>query len=104
MVPTGAGNHVRNHEKLKDLNLPPVGGDARTGPLLTKTLLIYGESPQDGSHALVALDKATGDILGRVSIPGRPIGTPMTYQLDGKQYIAVTGSASPPELVVLALP
>ena len=104
MVPTGAGNAVRNHEKLKDLDLPPLGGDARTGPLLTKTLLIYGEGPQDGSHALVALDKTTGETLGRVSIPGRPIGTPMTYQLDGKQYIAVTASASPPELVVLALP
>ncbi|MFP6584354.1 MAG: pyrroloquinoline quinone-dependent dehydrogenase [Candidatus Hydrogenedentota bacterium] len=104
MVPTGAGNHVRDHEKLKDLNLPPVGGDARTGPLLTKTLLIYGESPRDGSHALVALDKTNGYILGRVSIPGRPIGTPMTYQLDEKQYIAVTVSASPPELVTLALP
>jgi hypothetical protein len=28
----------------------------------------------------------------------------MTYQLDEKQYIAVTVSASPPELVTLALP
>lgn len=104
MVPTGAGNHVRNHEKLKDLDLPPVGGDARTGPVLTKTLLIYGEGPRDGSHALVALDKGTGAILGRVSIPGRPIGTPMTYMLDGKQYISVTVSGSPPELIALALP
>lgn len=104
MVPTGTGDGVRNHEMLKDLDLPPLGGDGRTGPLLTKTLLVYGEGPMDGSNALVALDKATGDILGRVSIPGRPIGTPMTYLLDGKQYIAVTISASPPELIAVALP
>lgn len=104
MVPTGAGNHVRNHKLLKGLDLPPLGGDARTGPLLTKTLLVYGEGPQDGSHALVALDKATGATIGRVSIPGRPIGTPMTYVLGGKQYISVTVSASPPELIALCLP
>lgn len=103
-VPTGNGDHIRNHEKLKHLDLPPLGGDARSGPLLTKTLLIYGENPRDGSRALVALDKETGAMLGRVSIPGRPLGTAMTYISGGKQYIAVTVSGSPPELIALSLP
>ena len=41
MVPTGDGDRIRNHPMLRDLDLPPVGGDAsRSGPLLTKTLLI----------------------------------------------------------------
>jgi len=42
MVPTGNGNRVRHLPILKALNLPPVGGDSTlSGPLLTKTLLIY---------------------------------------------------------------
>jgi quinoprotein glucose dehydrogenase len=41
MVPLGNGDAIRNHPMLKDLHLPPLGGDANlTGPLVTKTLLI----------------------------------------------------------------
>ena len=41
-VPTGNGDRYRNHPLLRDLNLPPLGGDnAINGPLLTKSLLIY---------------------------------------------------------------
>ena len=41
-VPTGNGDRYRQHRLLRDLNLPPLGGDGtRTGPVLTKTLLIY---------------------------------------------------------------
>jgi hypothetical protein len=39
-----------------------------------------------------------------VDLPGAPIGTPMTYLLDGKQYIALTVAGNPPELVALSLP
>jgi quinoprotein glucose dehydrogenase len=104
MVPTGAGNSIRNHEKLEHLDLPPLGGDARGGPLLTKTVLIYAEGPRQGTPALVALDKATGNELGRVELPGSPIGVPMTYMAEGKQYIALSISGSPPEIVAIALP
>ena len=42
MAPTGDGDRFRNHPMLRDLDLPPLGGDAtRSGPLLTRTLLIY---------------------------------------------------------------
>ncbi|PCJ64232.1 MAG: pyrroloquinoline quinone-dependent dehydrogenase, partial [Candidatus Hydrogenedentota bacterium] len=104
MVPTGNGDYIRNHEKLEGLDLPRLGGDWRGGPLLTKTFLMYGEGPREGKPALVALDKDTGKELGRVVIPGNPIGTPMTFMLDGKQYIAQTITGSPPELIALALP
>ena len=41
-VPTGNGDRYRNHPLLRDLDLPPLGGDnAINGPLLTSTLLIY---------------------------------------------------------------
>ncbi|MBI3049737.1 MAG: pyrroloquinoline quinone-dependent dehydrogenase [Acidobacteria bacterium] len=111
MVPTGNGNGVRNVPALKPLNLPPLGGDStRSGPLLTKTLLVYaltaggmGDGPR-----LVAYDKKTGKELASADLPGMAVGTPMTYLLDGKQYIALTvrppGADALPELVALALP
>ena len=43
-VPTGPGQDgIRNHQALKGLNLPALGGQGgQGGPLVTKTLLIYG--------------------------------------------------------------
>lgn len=108
MVPTGNGDSVRQHPRLKDLNLPPVGGDGVTGPLLTKSLLIQGHAQGGrrarGAGSLVAYDKATGEVAGEVTLPGMPIGTPMTYEADGRQYIGMTIDGSPPELIALALP
>jgi quinoprotein glucose dehydrogenase len=99
MMPLGDGNAIRRHPMLKDLNLPPLGGDSTTsGPLLTKTLLITALT--SGGR-----DKATGKEVASVDLPGIAIGTPMTYLIDDKQYIALTVGGNPvPELVALALP
>ena len=105
-VPTGEGNRYRNHPRLRDLNLPPLGGDnGSNGPLLTKTLLLYcltagglNEGPR-----LVAYDKANGTELGSVDLPSGAIGTPMTYMVNGKQYIALTVGDGP-RLIAFALP
>lgn len=110
MVPTGNGNRLRNNPLLRPLNLSPLGGDGLVpGPLLTKTLLIYALSAggsNDGPR-LVAFDKATGKELASTDLPGIALGTPMTYKLGDKQYIALTVSGRPgelPEIVALTLP
>ena len=111
MVPSGNGDRIRNHPLLKGLNLPPVGGDSNfSGPLLTRTLLIHALTAggTTGGPRLVAYDKATGKELASVDLPGAAIGTPMTYRLDGRQYIALTvqgpSQGDVPELVAFALP
>ena len=106
MQPNGDGNRYRRNPLLRDLNLPPLGGDGAGGPLLTKTLLVSGLSAggADDGPRLVARDKATGEIVGSVDLPGRPIGTPMTYLHAGRQYIALTVGGEIPALVALALP
>lgn len=110
MTPTGNGDRMRNSPLLKPLNLPPLGGDGLTpGPLLTKTLLIYALSAggSAGGPRLVAYDKATGKEMASVDLPGIALGTPMTYRLGDRQYIALTVSGRGgelPELVALALP
>ena len=108
MTPTGSGDRIRRHPRLRHLQLPPLGGDAsRSGPLLTKTLLLHAVTTGgtgDGPR-LVAYDKASGEELASVDLPGGAIGTPMTYALDGRQYIALTvGGSDVPELIALALP
>ena len=106
MQPNGDGNRYRHNPRLRDLDLPPLGGDGAGGPLVTKTLLVSGLNAGgtgDGPR-LVARDKATGEILGSVDLPGRPIGTPMTYLHAGRQYIALTVGGEVPALVALAIP
>ncbi|MGE0864124.1 MAG: pyrroloquinoline quinone-dependent dehydrogenase [Vicinamibacterales bacterium] len=111
MVPAGNGDRIRNNPRLKGLNLPPVGGDSTfSGPLLTKTLLIYALTAggSTGGPRLVAYDKSTGKELASVDLPGTAIGTPMTYSVGGQQFVAITvQGATPtavPELVALSLP
>lgn len=111
MIPTGDGDRIRHSPRLKALNLPPVGGDMTlSGPLLTKTLLVYalttggkGDGPR-----LVAYDKASGKLLASVDLPGSAIGTPMTYRAGDKQFIALTVQGATPQevpaLVAYALP
>jgi quinoprotein glucose dehydrogenase len=111
MTPAGNGDRYRNLPQLKPLNLPPLGGDSSTaGAFLTKTLLIYPltKGGSDGGPRLVAYDKATGRELASTDLPAPAIGTPMTYMVDGKQFIALTIEAprqgEVPELVALSLP
>ena len=106
MQPNGDGDRYRNLPLLRDLDLPPLGGDGRGGPVLTSTLLISALSAggSNGGPRLVARDKMTGEIVGSVDLPAGAIGTPMTYMHEDKQYIALTVGGDVPELIALALP
>ena len=101
MRPNGDGARFKNHPRLRDLDLPPLGGEGHAGPVLTKTLLVSALSAggTSGGPRLVARDKATGEIVGSVDLPGGAIGTPMTYMFEDKQYIALTVGGDVPELV-----
>lgn len=111
MAAAGAGDRIRNHPRLKGRNLPPLGGDSTfSGPLLTKTLLVYALTTggSKGGPRLVAYDKGTGKEVASTDLPGAAIGTPMTYMVDGRQYIAITvqgrTSTDVPELIALSVP
>ena len=103
---------VRNHPELKGLNIPRTGRPGVVGSLTTKTLVISGEAgfgptPTGARGAMLrAYDKATGKEVGAVYIPAPQTGTPMTYMLNGKQYIvlAVSGAGYSGELIAFRLP
>jgi len=104
-------DNVRNHPALKGVTIPRTGQAGIIGTLVTKTLLIAGEAVETtNGHArgalLRAYDKATGKDAGAVLMPARQSGSPMTYMLNGRQYIvvAVGGGGVPGELVAFRVP
>src|SRR5262249_62325827 len=88
-------DNIRNHPALKGRNIPRTGRSGIVGSLITKTLVISGEpgvftTPNGQRGAMLrAYDKATGKEVGAVYMPAGQTGTPMTYMLNGKQYIVV---------------
>jgi quinoprotein glucose dehydrogenase len=104
-------DNVRNNPALKGLNIPRTGRPGLLGPLVTKTLVICGESgffttPSGVRGAMLrAYDKATGKEVGAVYMPAPQTGTPMTYMLNGEQYIvlAISGGNYAGELVAFRL-
>ena len=104
---------VRNHEALKGLNIPRTGQETyNIGTLITKTLVIAGEgnvtttADHPRGAMLRAYDKATGKEVGAVWMPAPQSGSPMTYMLDGKQYIivAVSGGNYSGEYIAFSVP
>lgn len=82
----------------------PLGGGRGAGPLLTKTALFMAFTDEKRPR-LAGIDKATGQVLGEVTLPAEPSGTPMTYAIDGVQYIALAlGQANAASLIALRLP
>ena len=101
--PNGIGSpQVRSHPALAGVELPPLGGGLDL-VLVTKTLLLSAQPTpnESGFFPLVARDKLTGEVIAEIELPGRAIGPPVTYLFEGEQYIGVTVSGTPPELVVL---
>jgi quinoprotein glucose dehydrogenase len=109
------GNGPRDHPAIKHLNLPPLGQPGRASPLVTKTLLFIGEGGRAGVPLLPkygggkmfrAYDKTTGRIVHEMELPGGTTGAPMTYMLNGKQYlvVAIGWDDLPGELIALVLP
>ena len=103
---------VKNHPALKGLNIPRTGRPGNVGTLVTKTLLVAGEpgfgvtaTGQRGSM-LRAYDKKSGAEVGAVYMPAPQTGSPMTYMLNGKQYlvVAISGGTYSGELVAFRLP
>ena len=103
---------IRNHEKLAGVDLPRTGHLERAGLLVTRSLLFAGEGAGlyamwGGGTKFRAHDKRSGEILAEIDLGGvRQSGIPMTYAINGKQYIVVAAGAPnhAGELVALALP
>ena len=114
-VPHGdTPDNVRNHPALKGIDIRKTGqpGTSGVGLMVTKTLVVMGDSQitsppgRPRGAMLRAYDKKTGEQVGAVLMPAIQSGSPMTYMIDGKQYIvvAVSGGAYSGEYLAYKLP
>ena len=119
-VPLGKG--PRDHDRLKTLNLPPLGWESRGFVLVTQSLLFAVQEPavslafsqassafqmtaQTREPKLSVFDKRTGHLLSETDLPANAGGSPMTYSVGSRQFIVVPigGGGVPAELVALAI-
>jgi quinoprotein glucose dehydrogenase len=112
-VPHGeTPDNVRNHPLLKGMTLPRTGQNGSQGLVVTKTLVVIGDRqvtapPGRARGAMLrAYDKETGREVGEILMPAAQSGSPMTYMVDGRQFIvvAVSGPGFPGEYLAFALP
>jgi quinoprotein glucose dehydrogenase len=105
MIPNGpTPDEIANNPALAGVELPPTGRMTRAMLLATKTLL-FGTDGWGGSPSLRAYDKATGAEIAAIELPGPSGGLPMSYAVDGRQFIAISVAGERgAELVSLALP
>jgi glucose dehydrogenase len=104
MVPNGdTPDEVKNNPALRGVTLPPTGKPSKALLLVTKALLFAAEG-YGGAPILRAYDKASGRVLAELPLPATASGKPMTYMLNGKQYVVLAvGKERPAELVAFAL-
>jgi quinoprotein glucose dehydrogenase len=104
---------IRNNPALKGIDVPRTGQSGfNIGTLVTKNLVIAGDAqvtttPDHPRGApLRAYDQATGKEVGNVLMPAGQSGSPMTYMVNGKQYIivAVSGGDYSGEYICYTLP
>jgi quinoprotein glucose dehydrogenase len=114
-VPAGdTPDNVRNHPLLRGLSIPKTGqpGVSGVGLMVTKTIVVMGDpqvttTPEHPRGAMLrAYDKTNGREAGAVLMPAPQSGSPMTYMLDGKQYlvVAVSGGSYSGEYLAYRLP
>jgi quinoprotein glucose dehydrogenase len=94
------------------MDIGNTGQGGSVGLLVTKTLVILGDSQvtttsQHPRGAMLrAYDKASGKEVGAIWMPAPQSGSPMSYMMDGKQYIviAVSGGNYSGEYLAFSLP
>ncbi|MGH6828206.1 MAG: pyrroloquinoline quinone-dependent dehydrogenase, partial [Rhizomicrobium sp.] len=112
-VPHGdTPDQIRLNPALRGLNIPKTGQQGTVGEAITKSLVVLGDpqySTQPGHPRgafLRAYDQKTGRQVGAVWMPAPQSGSPMTYMVDGKQYIivAVSGGNYSGDYIAFSLP
>ena len=111
-VPHGdTPDNIKNHPLLKGMNIPKTGQSGSVGVLITKNFVAAGDPGITTVNnvrgaSLRAYDKMTGAQVGEVRVPAPVVGHPMTYSLNGRQYIVVgvSGGNYTGEYIAFRLP
>ncbi|MEM9181932.1 MAG: PQQ-binding-like beta-propeller repeat protein [Pseudomonadota bacterium] len=89
-TPAGPFPNAKDHPEARNW-----GSLLSGGPVMTAGGLTLAPSRWDRTLMVMASD--TGDVLARITLPAQPQATPMTYQMNGRQYVVLTAGGSQPE-------
>jgi quinoprotein glucose dehydrogenase len=94
--------------ELKSKGADAQGAESYGGPVITASGLLFIAGTKDGYFR--AYDKTNGKLLWQVQLPAAAFATPSTYEVNGKQYIAIAcggtklGAKGGDSYVAFALP
>ena len=102
-IPTGeTPDRIRNNPALDGVDVGDTGSGSAVSMVATANLLIYAGPDSDGTTALLyAVDKTTGEELGKIEVPARSRYGMSSWKHDGHQYIILQTGA---KLTAMALP
>ena len=103
---------IRNNPALAGMNVPKTGQQGSVGLMVTRSLVVVGDPqvtapPGRARGAMLrAYNKQTGAEVGAVLMPAGQSGAPMTYSVDGRQFVVVevSGGNYSGEFLAFALP
>ncbi|PCH62417.1 MAG: pyrroloquinoline quinone-dependent dehydrogenase, partial [SAR86 cluster bacterium] len=101
-IPVGeTPDRYKNNPALAGIDIGNTGTGAHAPMVITENLLIYTSNNSDGTPAMFAVDKKTGEQVGKVNTPATTRYGMMTYVHEGVQFIMLqTGG----KLTTMALP
>ena len=83
---------VGEFPELTKRGIPITGTEIYSGPIVTGSGLIFIAGTRD--EKIRALDKKTGEIVWEFQLPAGGFATPITYEVNGKQYIAIAAGGT----------
>jgi quinoprotein glucose dehydrogenase len=78
--------------ELTKKGIPITGTETYGGPVVTASGLIFIASTRD--ERIRAFDKRTGKVLWVYQLPAGGFATPISYEVDGKQFIAIAAGGA----------
>ena len=73
--------------ELTKKGVPITGTETYGGPIVTASGLIFIASTKD--ERIRAFDRKTGKVVWEYELPAGGFATPVTYEVNGKQYVAI---------------
>ncbi|WP_353719744.1 PQQ-binding-like beta-propeller repeat protein [Dyadobacter sp. 676] len=80
------------YPELTKQGIPPTGTENHGGPLVTAGGLLFIAATYD--EKLRAFDTKNGRVVWEYKLPAGGFATPVTYMVDGKQYIAIAAGGT----------
>jgi len=102
VLPTGeTPARIQNLPALQGVDIGNTGTGNAVPVVVTANLLMYADVSSDGTPHLFAVDKASGDEVGRVAVPAASRYGMSSWTHSGKQYVILQTGA---KLTAMALP